>query len=87
MIFSSNAFYTKGYSTKKSVRVRHQALSDAIVDHPALAIFRRLNAVRVLTKRTNPQASMTFLEDMKWFRKKFDSHFKSSWKDSALFKN
>ena len=80
-----NVFKKYGYSTKKGVRTRHQALSDALVDHPALMILRRLNAIRVLTKRTNPQASTIFLEDMKWFRKKFDSHFKSSWKDSALF--
>ena len=76
-----------GYSTKVGVRKRHQALSLAVKNYKALAIFRRLNAVRVLTKRTNPQASETFLEDMKWFRKKFDNHFKSSWKDSTLFNN
>ena len=74
-----------GYSTSISTRKRHQALTKAIKDNPALRIFRRLNAVRILSKRTNPKVSQVFLQDMKWVRKTFDGQFKSSWKDSALF--
>jgi len=74
-----------GYSTSISTRKRHQALTKAIKDNTALRIFRRLNAVRILSKRTNPKVSQVFLQDMKWVRKTFDRQFKSPWQESALF--
>tara|TARA_Y100001970_G_scaffold225915_1_gene279149 strand:- start:791 stop:1933 length:1143 start_codon:yes stop_codon:yes gene_type:complete len=75
-----------GYSTKIKQKDRRNALRYAVIEHPPLRIFRRMNAIRILTKRTNPTVSATLLKDMKWFRKYFDDGFKGSWKDSALFK-
>lgn len=74
-----------GYSTKKLKKDRNIALSSAIREHGGLRIFRRLNAVRVLSKRTNKRASNIYYNDMKWIRKQFSSHFKTSWKKSKLF--
>jgi hypothetical protein len=58
-----------GYSYRKPADVRHAALRKAEKEFGALGIYRKLNAVAKLSKRTAPQASRVFKEDRDWIRK------------------
>ena len=49
-------------------------------------VLKKITALRTLQKRTNPKIAATFGDNLKWIRKKYDSQFKGSWKDSAFFK-
>jgi hypothetical protein len=60
-----------GYSTSKSAQARHTALSKAVKADSALSVFRKLNAVMVLTKNTSPTASAKFRADRNWVKKKY----------------
>ena len=74
-----------GYATKLSASERRTALDSAVGEYGAHRVLRRLNAIKTLSKRTNPKVSKKYFQDMKWVRKTFDGQFKSSWKESALF--
>ena len=78
-----------GYKKIKTlgVRKRHKALSLAIKEYGSKKIFGKLGALRTYQKRTSPEISKLFTDNMKWVRKKYDHDFTSSFKDSALFKN
>jgi hypothetical protein len=43
-----------------------------------LTVFRRLQAIGTLTKRTLPRASRIYRADAKWIRAKYASKFKTS---------
>lgn len=61
-----------GYHPVESETSRHRALSRAIrTGEEPLALFRRLQAIGTLTKRTLPTASRTYLRDRNWIRTKF----------------
>ena len=52
---------------EKSELARHRALMRAIrAGEPVLGLFRRLNALMVLTKRTNPALSSIYKKDRDW---------------------
>lgn len=62
-----------GYSHIKTMSVvsRHAALTKAVAAYGSLSVFRKLNAVYVLTRRTAPSSSTLFKKDRDWVK----SHF------------
>jgi len=62
-----------GYSDimHKTLEQRRRALKKAVASHGWLSIFRKLNAVYVLNKNTNPPLAAKFLKDRNWVRKNF----------------
>ena len=78
-----------GYHKVKemSVKNRRVALTSAVNEYGASMILKKLNALRVYQRNKGPESARLFYDDMRWVRKTFDDQFKSSWKDSALYKN
>lgn len=67
-----------GYHPVEAKTNRYKSLSKAISKgEEPLAVFRRLQAIGTLTKRTLPRASRIYRADAKWVRDKFASGFKS----------
>jgi hypothetical protein len=60
-----------GYSFRRSESERHAALKKAVEDYGATGVFRKLDAVMKLTKRTSPKASSVFKRDQDWIHSKF----------------
>lgn len=62
-----------GYSqvAKLSIAERHAALRKAVEAYGSLSVWRKLNAVKVYTRRTASSASHLFKEDMDWIRATF----------------
>lgn len=60
-----------GYSTKKTIKSRERALAKAVKHNDPLTIFRKLNAIYVLTKNTNKRVSRTMKRDRNWIKKKY----------------
>ena len=58
-----------GYSTSKSSSARHAALRKAMRSEGALSVFRKLNAVATLEKRTAPSKSKILLADRNWVKR------------------
>ena len=77
-----------GYAEVKKlgVRKRRVALGKAIDDYGAPMVLKKLGAIKTLLKRTSPDYSKIYMDNMKWMRKKYDNQFKSSWKNSAVYK-
>ena len=60
-----------GYDvTEKSSR-RHRAIDTAVGKYGKLSTLRKLNAVRVYTRRTSPKKSKTFKSDVRYVQKKY----------------
>ena len=57
-----------GYEHVAARTRRHAALTKAVKEYGWLTVFRKLNAVYVLTKNTSPAASIIFLRDRNWVR-------------------
>jgi len=59
-----------GYSnvTAMSEGRRHLALASAVRIYGALSLFRKLNAIYVLTKNTAPASSAIFKKDRDWIK-------------------
>jgi hypothetical protein len=76
-----------GYFNVKNIKMskRRKALSSAIDDYGAQMLLKKLNALRVYQKNTNPKISSIFYQDMRWLRKKYNHQFKSHWKSSSLY--
>lgn len=68
-----------GYHPVEAKTNRHKSLSKAISKgkEAPLAVFRRLQAIGTLTKRTLPRASRIYKADAKWIRSKYASKFKT----------
>ena len=68
-----------GYHPVEARSGRHKALAKAIHKggETPLAVFRRLQAVSILTKRMAPRASRIYKEDAHWVRVKYASKFKT----------
>lgn len=68
-----------GYHPVEAKTNRHKSLSKAISKgrEAPLAVFRRLQAIGTLTKRTLPRASRIYKADAKWIRSKFARSFKT----------
>jgi hypothetical protein len=56
--------------TSLSVIQRHTALNKAIRAYGALSVSRKLNAVYVYNRKTNPSAARVFKADRDWTLKK-----------------
>jgi hypothetical protein len=57
-----------GYNVKIAEESRHKALRQAIQEYGALGVYRKLNAVAKLSKRTAPEAASIFAKDRDWVR-------------------
>ena len=57
-----------GYVYRQTREARHAALRRAVKDYGALDLFRKLDAVAKLTRRTVPEASRVFKSDREWVR-------------------
>lgn len=68
-----------GYHPVEAMTNRHKALSKAVSKgrEKPLSVFRRLQAIGTLTKRTLPRASRIYKQDAKWVRSKFSKFFVS----------
>ena len=60
-----------GYSSKKTERSRHISLKKAVLETSKTTVVRKLNAVKILNKNTNPKVSKVFKLDQEWVQKKF----------------
>jgi hypothetical protein len=56
--------------TSLSVVQRHTALNKAIKEYGALSVSRKLNAVYVYNRKTNPSVARIFKADRDWTLKK-----------------
>lgn len=77
-----------GYVKVKTmpVRKRRKALNSAIEEYGAMKVLKKIGAVKTYQKNKSPESSRIYMDNMRWLRKKYDNQFKSSWKDSNLFK-
>ncbi len=57
-----------GYNTKESDLKRHNSLKKAISKLQSASVIHKLNAVKLLTKNTNPKVSKIFDNDIKWIQ-------------------
>lgn len=55
-----------GYKTKFSASDRHAALRKAVAGESYATVVRKLNAVSILQKRTNPKVYNILRSDMAW---------------------
>lgn len=53
-----------GYSSKNNDKSRHIAINKAVKKYGKDSVIRKLNAVGILTKNTNPKVSLIFHKDM-----------------------
>lgn len=60
-----------GYSFRLPDEARHKALQKAIKKFSPLGVFRKLDAVAKLSKRTVPEASRVFANDRDWVKQNF----------------
>ena len=71
---NSGIMSAHGYSNvrDKSPLARHRALGKVIRSgEPPLGLFRRLNVLMILFKRTDPKLSKIFKKDRDWVKKKY----------------
>jgi hypothetical protein len=59
-----------GYTYRKSDLERHEALRKAAKEFGALGVYRKLNAVAKLSKRTEPKISSVFKKDRDWVKRR-----------------
>lgn len=60
-----------GYSTDKSKTDRRKAINKAMKKDGELSVFRKLNALYVLTRNTNPRVSKIFYKDRNYVKRNF----------------
>jgi len=60
-----------GYSYRESTDNRHTALKKAIDEFGALGVFRKLDVIAKLSKRTVPEAANIFKDDREWVQDKY----------------
>ena len=73
-IRNSGILSAQGYSDvrDKSELVRHRALARVVKKgEPPLGLFRRLNVLMILFKRTDPKLSKLFKKDRDWVKEKY----------------
>ena len=77
-----------GYKNIKElgVRKRHKSLSNSVNEYGAKKVLSKLGAIKTLHKNKAPKLSEKIHNNQLWLRKKFDKDFKSSYKNSTLFK-
>jgi len=60
-----------GYSSSKKAKTRRAALEKAVDRYGPLSTLRKVNAIRVLTKRRSPKVSKTLKADVKYLQKHY----------------
>ncbi len=60
-----------GYSSSSKQSTRRHAIDRAVAKYGKLSTLRKLNAVRVYTRRTSPKKSKTFKSDVRYVQKKY----------------
>lgn len=60
-----------GYSFRLPRETRRKALQKAVKKYGPIGVYRKLNAVSKLSKRTVPDASEVFAGDRNWIRKEY----------------
>jgi hypothetical protein len=60
-----------GYDVTASKTARHKAVDRAVKKYGKLSTLRKLNAVRVYTRRASPKKSRTFKSDVRYVQKKY----------------
>ena len=77
-----------GYKNVKSMKRnnRRKALNKALKEYGAPKIIKKLSILATYRKKKDPKLAKKFRNDMKYSRKKYNSQFKSSWKNSNMFK-
>ena len=60
-----------GYSSKDTSSTRHRAIDKAVNHWGALPVFRKLNAVAVLQKNSNPRISKRFISDRNYVKRTY----------------
>jgi len=60
-----------GYSTRAIQAERHSALIRAMKDASTGYIWKRLNAIEILNRNTNPEVAAKIKRDMDWLRAKY----------------
>jgi hypothetical protein len=60
-----------GYSFRLSKEARHNALKKAVRKYGPIGVYKKLDAVSKLSKRTVPDASEVFANDRDWIRKEY----------------
>jgi hypothetical protein len=71
---NSGILSAHGYSDvrQKSELARHRALARVVRSgEPPLGLFRRLNVLMILFKRSNPKLSKIFKSDRDWVKEKY----------------
>ena len=63
-----------GYKSDLSKAQRYAALKRAMERHDPLSISRKLNAVYVLNKNTNPGKALIFHADQQWVSRNYLNH-------------
>ena len=58
-----------GYSVKETDQKRHISLKKALNAYGYSSVIKKLNAVKLLTKNTNPTNSRIYGKDIKWVQK------------------
>jgi len=61
-----------GYVYDESEEKRHTALKQAEKEFGALGVYRKLDAVAKLSKRTVPEAARVFAKDREWIKSKYE---------------
>lgn len=77
-----------GYKDVKSLKIkqRRKSLNNATNEYGAPKILKKIGLLKTFQKNKNPQVASIYGNNMKWLRKKYDKQWKSSWKNSNLFK-
>lgn len=60
-----------GYSSSKKAKTRRQALEKAVDRYGPLSTLRKVNAIRVLTKRRAPTTSKKYKADVRYLQRRY----------------
>jgi len=60
-----------GYSSGESITSRQSSLKKAVKAYGSGSVIKKLNAVKVLQRNTNPKVSKIFGDDLIWVQKTF----------------
>jgi hypothetical protein len=60
-----------GYHVTSKASTRRRAVDRAVAKYGKLSTLRKLNAVRVYTRRSSPKKSKTFKSDVRYVQKKY----------------
>ena len=58
-----------GYYTNDTDYERHKSLKKALKEYGYSSVIKKLNAIKLLTRNTNPKNSKIYSKDLKWVQK------------------